>query len=113
MATVLVSPGLTTGLTRFLPFTQTTPPGMLAPATVGSRPRLYFNQLGMPSAAGLAFGAALGLLAEPKYWICQASGRPSLLASPVRSAIEALNNPVANGALWTPLLPSLLTNCQL
>src|SRR5258708_23996730 len=110
MASELVSPGFTTGLTRFLPLANTTPFGMLVPATVGSRPRLYFSQLGTPSPEGFAFGAALAAVHEPKYWICQASGNPSLLASPLKSAIEAFNRPVANGALWTPLLPSLLTN---
>src|SRR5581483_6085708 len=109
MARVLVAPELT----RFLPLANTTPSGMLVPGTVGSSPRLYFNQLGTPSPDGFAFGPALGLFAEPKYWACQASGKPSLLASPVRSAIEALSKPVAKGALCTPLLPSLFTNCQL
>src|SRR6185369_13470760 len=113
MATVFVSPGFTTGLTRFFPLAQTTPPGTLVPATIGSRPRLYLSQLGTPSPEGFAVGAALGLVIEPKYWICQASAMPSLLASPVKSAIEAFNRPVANGALCTPLLPSLWTNCQL
>src|SRR5689334_2128187 len=110
---VLVAPAGSTGFTRFLPLAQTTPPGTLVPGTVGSRPRLYFSQFGTPSPLGLAFGAALGLVAEPKYWICHASGKPSLFASPLRSAMEAFNKAVANGALCTPLLPSLLTNCQL
>src|SRR5579883_2740350 len=97
MAMLLVSPP--TGLTRVFPLAQTTPPGMLVPAMVGSRPRLYLSQLGMPSPVGLALSAALGLVAEPKYWICQVSGKPSLLASPLRSAMEAFSKPVAKGAL--------------
>src|SRR5438128_173722 len=113
MAMALVWPGSMGGLTRSLPLAQTTPPGTVRPATLGSRPRAYFSQLGTPSPAGVALGAAFGLVLEPKYWICHASGRPSVLPSPVRSAIEALSKPAANGALCTPLLPSLLTNCQL
>src|SRR4249920_854157 len=102
---VLVAPAGSTGLTKSLPLAQTTPPGTLVPATVGSRPRLYFSQFGTPSPLGLASGAALGLVAEPKYWTCHASGKPSVFESPVRSAIEAFSNAVANGALCTPLLP--------
>src|SRR5579859_6046313 len=113
MAMALVSPGLTGGLTRFLPLARTTPSGKDVAATVGSRPSAYFSQLGTPSPDGLALGAALAAVVEPKYWTCHQSGNPSLLASPVISAIEALSNPVAKGALCTPLLPSLLTNCQL
>src|SRR6516164_2654116 len=113
MAMVLVWPGSRGGLTRFLPLAQTTPPGMTRPGTVGSRPKPYFNQLGTPSPAGHALGAAFGFDTDPKYWICHASGKPSVLASPVRSPMEAVSKPAAKGALWTPLLPSLLTNCQL
>src|SRR5262245_13766695 len=98
MAILLVSP-VSEELMRSLPFAQTTPSGTTMPATVGSSPKVYFNQFGTPSPTGVALGAALGLLAEPKYWICQESGRVSLLASPVRSAIEAFSRPTAYARL--------------
>src|SRR5271166_5254190 len=101
MAMVLVAPGSTIGLTRSLPLAQTTPPGMFIPATKGSRPKAYFTQFGTPSPAGVALGAALTLVSEPKYWSTQASGKPPAADTPVRSAMEAFNRPVANGALWT------------
>src|ERR1019366_389962 len=101
------------GLASELPSAQTTPPGTTTPGTSGLRPKEYLSQLGMPSPAGIAFGAAAGLVIEPKYWITHASGKPPGTEMPVKSAIEALRMPTAKGALCTPLLPSLLTNCQL
>src|SRR5437899_10460005 len=99
MAMVLVCPGSRGGFTRSLPLAHTTPPGMTRPGTVGSSPRPYLSQLGTPSPAGAALGAALGFDTEPKYWICHQSGKPSVFPSPVMSAIEALSNPAAKGAL--------------
>src|ERR1035438_7252126 len=111
---VLVAPK---GLARLLPLAHTTPTDSPfvteMPGNKGFRPRIYFIQLGTPSPAGIALGAAAGLFAEPKYWICHASASPSLLLSPVKSAMDALRTPTAKATLWTPRLPSSVTNCQL
>src|ERR1017187_7620658 len=111
---VLVAPSV---FIRLVPFAQTTPTESPLvteiPGISGFRPREYLTQLGTPSPAGMALGAAAGLVVEPKNWICQASGNPSLLASPVRSPMEALSRPTAKGALCTPLLPSICTNWKL
>src|SRR5579859_5437788 len=103
MATALVCPGSIGGLTRLLPLAQTTPreaPLVIEmPATVGSRPKAYFNQFGTPSPAGSALGSALGLVSDPKYCITHQSGKPPAAETPVRSAIEALSKPVAKGEI--------------
>src|ERR1035438_8858660 len=111
---VLVAPS---GFDKLVPSAHTTPTDRPLvtemPGTSGLRPSAYLSQLGTPSPAAITLGAAAGLVIEPKYWICHASGKPSLLASPVRSPMEALSRPTAKGALCTPLLASICTNWKL
>src|SRR5258708_38561042 len=99
MAMELVWLGSTTGLTRFLPLAQTTPPGMLVPATVGSNPSAYFSQFGTLSPIGFALAVPLTLVSVPMYLITHQSGKPPGADTPLRSAMEAFNRPVAKGAL--------------
>ena len=89
------------------------------PATNGFRPRAYLSQLGMPSPAGSAVGAALDIGgevgAEAYFPICPRIGQAIArrwMHARFRLPMEALKNARRQrDPLWTPKLPSLLTNC--